>query len=411
MRKVAVVLLAIMVFALPAVYATGAHNEGEHEEGAEEGHGGPRIGYIGLEPGEEVDEHELEEYMERVMEEAYAKAKVDKIRFIIFALLFALVYLSFAKVKGVSEKLKSAIDWYTLGTVTAIIFLGLVIPSGIIITFFYKPLPTEAYHSVEAITNDAVLAFFRNLHNWSSELFLFLMMLHSARAISTRTYLGKRKIIWVTGALLLIISWLSFLAGTFMRADQEALEGFEHMMYAFSLVPLGSYVSNFFSGDLAVMKLTAFHIGLTTFAILLLTAPHVLMRKVYLQVQRRWKKAAVYSAVLTVFLVMQSLFMEAPFIQGLEGEHTVAGIEVTKPPWPIYFLVTGENLFGATTMVVMPVLVFLPLLIFPFLVERLPLDSRKRVRAGELLYYAGAFFVLAISYWAAAGKIVPHIFH
>jgi len=62
-------------------------------------------------------------------------------------------------------------------------------------------------------------------------------------------------------------------------------------------------------------------------------------------------------------------------------------------------------------MVYTPMLVFLPLLIFPFLVERLPLDSRKRARAGELLYYAGAFFVLAISYWAAAGEIIPHIFH
>ncbi|WP_456474934.1 cytochrome b N-terminal domain-containing protein [Candidatus Pyrohabitans sp.] len=407
MKRTAVLIAVMVLLALPTAYATVT----AHDEGEEGGHGEkPGIGYIGLGPTEELDEHELEKFVERVMEEAYAKAKVDKIRFAIFALLFAMLYLAFARIKGLSEKLKSGLDWYTLGIITFILFIGLVIPSGIIITFFYKPSPTEAYYSVEVMAQNGALAFFRNLHNWSSEIFLFLMILHSARAVSTRTYLGRRKIIWVTGALLLIISWLSFLSGTFMRADQEALEGFEHMMYAFNLVPLGNYIASFFTGDLAIMKLTAFHIGLTTFAILLLTAPHMLMRKVYLQVQRRWKKALVYSAVLTVFLVMQSLFMEAPFIRGLEAGPTVSGIEITKPPWPIYFLVTGENLFGATTMVVMPLLAFLPLLIFPYVVERLPLDSKKKARAGELLYYAGAFIMLGISFWAATSEIVPHIF-
>jgi quinol-cytochrome oxidoreductase complex cytochrome b subunit len=395
---------------LDAVFPTDTGGNGE-EHGHEEEERGeePRIGYIGIEPGEEVDEHELDEFVERVAEEAYAKAKVDKIRFIIFGLLFVLVYLSFGKIKGVSERLTAAIDWYTLGTVTGLILTLLVIPSGIIITFFYLPTPTGVYYSVENMTRNAVLAFFRNLHNWSSEIFIFLMMLHSARTISTRTYLGKRKIIWLTGALLLIVGWLAFLGGTFMRGDQEALEGFEHMMFSFTLVPLGSYVAEFFSGELTLMKLTALHIGVAGFATALLIAIHVLMRKVYVHVQRRWKKAVIYTGALTVFLVVQSLFMEAPFITGMEAGPAISGMEISKPPWPIYFLVAGENLFGAAAMVY-SLLVFLPLLIFPYVVEFLPLTKAKKVETGEVLFYVGVSLLLATSYWGAASKIVAHIF-
>jgi hypothetical protein len=172
---------------------------------------------------------------------------------------------------------------------------------------------------------------------------------------------------------------------------------------------LGSYVADFFSGELAVVKLTALHIGVAGFATGLLIAIHVLMRKVYVHVQRRWKKAVIYTGALTVFLVVQSLFMEAPLIRGLEAGPAVSGIEITKPPWPIYFLVAGENLFGAVAMVY-SLLVFLPLLIFPYVVEFLPVASARKAEIGEILFYVGVSLLLATSFWAAASPIVAHIF-
>jgi quinol-cytochrome oxidoreductase complex cytochrome b subunit len=359
--------------------------------------------------GSGLDEHELELFRERVQEEAYAKAERDKVTLIVFGVLFVLVYVSFARIEGISDRLRGVIDWYTVGIVTGIILVALVIPSGIIITFYYMPTATGVYDSVEAMTRNAVLAFSRNLHNWSSELFVILMILHAARAVSTRTYMRRHKIIWLTGAFLLIAGFLAFLSGTFMRGDQEALEGFAHMMFSFTLIPLGQYISNFFSGELALMKLTAVHVGATTLALVVLTAFHVLMRKVHVHVQRRWKKAVVYSLVLTVFLVIQSVFIEAPFVRGMEAGPTVSGVEITKPPWPIYFMIAVENLVGATGMVY-SLLVFLPLIIFPYLIEFLPLEKAKRNLVGDVAFYGGTFLMLAISYWAAAGTIITHIF-
>lgn len=383
----------------------------EHGDEVEDGHGHgePRFGYIGLEPEEALDQHDLDEFQERVTEEAFVKANLDMTRFIIFGLLFILVFLAFASGTGLRERLTRMIDWYTLGTITGIILLMLVIPSGIVITFFYSPAPTELYSSVENVTRTPALAFFRNLHNWSSELFILLMLLHTARVVSTKTFLGKRKIVWLIGALLFVVGWLAFLGGTFMRGDQEALEGFEHMMFAFGLIPLGNYIADFFSGDLAVFRLTVVHISVATVAVLLMIVPHVLMRKVYVHVQKRWKTALIYAAVLTLLVVVQSLVMEAPFVRGLEGGPTVSGIETTKPPWPIYFLIAGENVFGAAAMVY-SMLVFLPLLVFPYAVELLPFSRARKAKIGETAFYAGLFAMLALSYWAAAGKIITHIF-
>jgi quinol-cytochrome oxidoreductase complex cytochrome b subunit len=368
-----------------------------------------KYGYLGLEPGEPVDDHEFENYEEKVQEEAYAKANIDKARFGIFTVLTTIVYLSFANVKGVSKRLKEKFDWYALGTVTIFLLVVLIIPTGIIIGFYYDPSPTKVYHSVENIINIPVISFMRNLHTWASEAFLVLIVLHAARTISTMTYMGKRKIVWITGALLLILTWLSYASGTFMRGDQEAYEGFSHILYVFSILPLIKPVSTFFTGELTTMKLTIIHVGLTTFLFVILTTPHVLMRNVYKHILLRWKTAMKYSIILTVLLIIQSIFMTAPFVQSISVGEIVTGVEITKPPWPIYFLVAGENWFGATAMIVLPSIVFTILIVFPYLVERLPVAEEKKAKTGTILFYLGLFILIASSYMAAASRIVAHI--
>lgn len=368
---------------------------------------------MGYEERQTLAEAEVEDFRERVTEEARVKGRLDQARFMFFGLSFLVVLIAFAKIdrlEPITRQFREAIDWHTLGTVTGIILIALVIPSGIIITFFYMPTSADAYASVERMTQQPILAFFRNLHNWSSEVFIWLMLLHAARTISTRTYLGKRKFIWLAGAVASAIGWIAFLSGSFMRGDQEALEGFAHMMYSFTLVPLGSFISEFFSGELTMIRLTALHIGATVFLMAIFLALHVLMRKVHVLVVQRWRKAVIYSTAFTVFLTVQSILMEAPFIRGLASGPTVAGVEFTKPPWPIYFLIQGENWFGANAMVATLAVVFIPLVAFPYVIELLPIAKNKKMLVGEIAFYAGTFALLLVSYIAAAGEIQAHIF-
>lgn len=397
----------------------GGHDEAseKHEQdgaNAGHGHGVPGVGYIGLAKREgAIDPVLLKDFKERVSTEAMSKGKLDQVRLAFFALSFLVVCLAYAriaKLEPLTKKLRAAIDWHCLGTVTGIILCGLVIPSGIIITFFFMPTSTGVYASVEAMTTSPALAFFRNLHNWSSEIFIWLMLLHAARTISTHTFLGKRKFIWLVGALASAVAWVAFLSGSFMRGDQEALEGFEHMMYSFGLVPGGSAIAQFFSGDLTLIRLTTLHVIATIFIMAVFVAMHILMRKVHVLVESRWKTATIYSLVLTVLMVVQSIYMEAPFVRGLANIPTLSGIEYTKPPWPIYFLIQGENWFGANAMVMILTMTFVPLIILPYVIELLPLPDPRKRQVGEGAFYVGVFGLLLVSFIAAGGPIIAHIF-
>lgn len=373
---------------------------------------GPRPGLIGLEPlAEPLDQEASAQFQRETIAETYRKAALDRVKLIALAVSMAILLLAFSRgsrprLRRFTERLRGLLDWYTLGTITGLLLLGLIIPSGIVIGFFYNATPEGAYASVALIASSAFLGFLRNLHLWASEAFLFVMFLHVARVVSMRTYLGKRKIIWITGAVMLITGWTSFLVGTFLKADQEGFEGFVHLMEAFRLAPLGSLIDDFFSGPQTVMKLYIFHIALTTIAILVLIAPHVLLRKVHVHVTRRWKAGIKYAAVLTGVLVILSVLVPAPFL----GK-PYYGIEITKPPWPYYFLVSAENLFGTTSMVWAPLAVFVPLFLLPYLVDWLPRLSRKRAQLiGEVIFYIGVALLIGLSYWVAATGLVAHIF-
>lgn len=389
--------------------SAGAHAK---EDGA--GHGVPGIGYIGLPKHEGgIDAAELKAFKERVAEEAMHKGKLDQARLAFFALSFLAVCLAFAKIEKfepITRRLRAAIDWHALGTVTGIVLAGLVIPSGIIITFFFMPTSLGVYSSVQAMTASPALAFFRNLHNWSSEVFIWLLLLHAARTISTHMFMGRRKFIWLAGAIASAVGWVAFISGSFMRGDQEALEGFEHMMYSFGLVPGGRVVAQFFSGELTLIRLTTLHVIATIFIMAIFLALHLLMRKVHVLVESRWKMATIYSCALTLLLAVQSLYMEAPFVRGLAGIPTISGIEYTKPPWPIYFLIQGENWFGADAMVLILTVVFVPLIVFPYVINLLPMEDQRKRLVGEGVFYAGVFGLLLVSFIAAGGKIIAHIF-
>jgi hypothetical protein len=85
------------------------------------------------------------------------------------------------------------------------------------------------------------------------------------------------------------------------------------------------------------------------------------------------------------------------------------GMEVTKPPWPIYFLIQWENWFGADAMVLILSVVFVPLIIFPYVIEFLPITAQRKLVVGEWAFYTGVFLLILISFIAAGGPIIAHI--
>ena len=360
---------------------------------------------------EPFDEEAFKRFVEETTAETYAKARIDQVKLIIIALLIGLIPLGYyrgrwERLKRLGQRVNALWDPYTFGTVSGLLLVGVIIPTGTIIALFYNATPEGLYASMTGIVNSSFLGFMRNLHLWASEAFLLFLFLHTARIVSTRAYFGGRKLIWVLGVGLLTIGWSTFLIGTFLRGDQEAFEAWVHMMALVRFIPLlGNPIADFFSGPFAVMRLYILHIVITTIALLLIIAPHVLMRKVYVHVQRRWRTALRYTLGLTALLAVASLLLPAPFLSAPYHD-----LELTKPPWPYYFLYAWENIGGAVSMIWSPLLVIVPLLLLPYVLEQLPLARRTAQRIGDGVFYGGVLITLALSYWVAASGVVAHVF-
>ena len=357
------------------------------------------------------DKEAFERFEEETIAETYAKARFDQIKFILMALLIGLIPLGYyrgrwERLKLLGRRVNTIWDVYTFGTISGLLLVGVIIPTGTIIGLFYSADAESLYDSMVGIVQNPFLSFMRNLHLWASEAFLLFLFLHTARIVSTRSYFAGRKLVWVLGVGLLTISWATFLIGTFMRGDQEAFEAWVHMMTLIRFIPLiGNPIADFFMGPFAAMRLYIFHIVLTTIALLVIIAPHVLMEKVYVHVQRRWRTAVRYTLGLTALLAIASLLLPAPFLSAPYHD-----LEITKPPWPYYFLYAWENIGGAVSMIWSPLLIIVPLLLLPYALEQLPLARRTAQRIGDGVFYGGVLITLALSYWIAASGIVAHVF-
>lgn len=376
----------------------------------------PIRGLIGYPHGpgaaqEPYDEKALDRFVEETIAETYAKARIDRIKLLLMGLLIGLIPLGYYRgrsdrFKRLGQRVNKIWDPYTFGTVSGLLLVGVIIPTGTILGLFYSADAEKLYESMAGIVQSPILSFLRNLHLWASEAFLIFLFLHTARIVSTRAYFGGRKLVWVLGGVLLAISWATFLIGTFIRGDQEAFEAWVHMMALIRFIPLiGDPIADFFSGPFAVMRLYIFHIVITTIALLLILAPHVLMQKVYVHVQRRWRTAVRYTLGLTALLAVLSLLVPAPFLSAPYHD-----LEITKPPWPYYFLYAWENIGGAVSMTWSPLLILVPLLLLPYALEQLPLARRTAQRVGDWVFYGGVLITLGLSYWVAASGIVAHVF-
>jgi menaquinol-cytochrome c reductase cytochrome b subunit len=121
------------------------------------------------------------------------------------------------------RKVPRDIGWYhTLGSATLTAFLMQAI-TGVILAFYYKPHPDQAYASIQAITNDLTLGWLvRGMHRWGASVFIILLFLHAARVFLFSAYKYPRELNWIVGVLLLVLGMLEGFTGYLLPWDQTA---------------------------------------------------------------------------------------------------------------------------------------------------------------------------------------------
>jgi quinol-cytochrome oxidoreductase complex cytochrome b subunit len=111
---------------------------------------------------------------------------------------------------------------YTLGMGGLAVFLTLVVGfTGILLTFFYIPTPEQAAKSVQELTFLVPFGWLmRNLHFWSAQLLILVVVLHLLRVVFTGAYLPPRRLNYLLGLSLLVICLFLDFTGYVLRWDE-----------------------------------------------------------------------------------------------------------------------------------------------------------------------------------------------
>lgn len=329
----------------------------------------------------------------------------------------------FSKVKSELQQTGTVLG----GLLLAILVMLLV--SGTILAFFYEPHSAQTYQGMVDIAGNPLLSFVRNFHFWSSDIFLFTLFLHMTRVALTKPSGKPRRYAWWIGLGLLIMVGAEMLLGTFLRGDQEAFEAYSHFFLGTTgivarYVPFVTWITDFFSAPSALFRFFLVHAVVLPFTIMALIVLHGLFAPTFRALLAPWKKV-------TDATIRGSLrpvgFFSAPSVRKIAGLTLVAlgiiiflsvtvpapllarpyeGLEVTKPPWWLLWVVAAENVWGLTPIVVLPPLLFLVFAAVPLLTK-----DRPGADWGVYLYLLTVAALITVSFWAAFAPQVAHTEH
>ena len=162
--------------------------------------------------------------------------------------VFNNLFLHIHSVKVTRHSLKPTYT-FGLGVISAVLFLVLIF-TGVWLMFYYIPSVEEAYNRMLDLRSSVEFGFLlRNLHKWSAEAMVVVVVLHMARVFFTGAYKPPREFNWVVGVLLLLLTIGLSYTGYILPWDQLAYWGAVIGATIASYVPvIGSTISQYLLG-------------------------------------------------------------------------------------------------------------------------------------------------------------------
>ena len=112
--------------------------------------------------------------------------------------------------------------WYCLGGITAFLFVVQAV-TGIMLSFYYKPTPGEAFASIQFIeTGVRFGASIRAIHHWAANGMIVMVIAHMLRVFIVGAYKPPRELNWANGAILLLLVLAFGFTGYLLPWDQRA---------------------------------------------------------------------------------------------------------------------------------------------------------------------------------------------
>lgn len=160
--------------------------------------------------------------------------------------------------KAWGRRLPAYVGWrHSFGGIAYLLFMMLVV-TGVLLSFYYRPSVDEAYPSIQYITTEVPFGWlFREVHVWSANLIVLAILAHMARVFFSGAYRPPRETSWLIGVLLLFIVLAFGGTGYLLPWDQWAYWTSTEVLNALRGLPiLGAPIVGFLTGDVFVSGAT-----------------------------------------------------------------------------------------------------------------------------------------------------------
>lgn len=222
-------------------------------------------------------------------------------------------------------------------------FIWVLFASGLLLFAYYSPTLERAYETIRYITYELPFGnAFRSLHRYAADGMMIFVMLHLGRVWFTDRYREYRILPWITGVVLLALTFIVGLSGYLMIWDQEAVTlTYTTTNFLKALPIVGQGLASFLLAGEIVTDYT-----LTRLMFLHLAIPLLLMFFLWMHYLRITRPVANPPFVLNM-LMLGGLFLVAGFFPVELGQMPSLS-EVSKSmeldlfyAWPQYLLSVG----------------------------------------------------------------------
>jgi len=105
----------------------------------------------------------------------------------------------------------------------AVVLVGMLFISGLMMKFGYQPVPDRAYDSIIYLQDMVGFGqLIRSIHHWSGNLLLLLVFLHLMRVFFTSAFHAPRQFNWIIGLVMFLLVLGSNFSGYLLPWDQLA---------------------------------------------------------------------------------------------------------------------------------------------------------------------------------------------
>jgi quinol-cytochrome oxidoreductase complex cytochrome b subunit len=280
---------------------------------------------------------------------------------------------------------------FGLGGMSAVLFT-LLVATGILLMFVYEPSPERAYDSIVGLQTEVFFGkLVRNVHHWSANFLIVIVVLHLLRVYFSVGYREPRQFNWVIGLVLLLGVIASNFTGYLLPWDQLSYWAITISTSMIAYVPfIGGWLQEVARdgpeiGAATLINFYTFHTTVIPVLLIVFMGWHfwrvrkakgvVIPRapgekledqpEVVVALPHLIMRELVVALILVAFVLSFSVFINAPL-----GEAANPGMSPNPAKAPWYFVGIQEMLLHfhpLFAVVIIPLVAFLALLFIPYM--------------------------------------------